>query len=189
MKNFAKYLLVMIIPLAVLLSRPVIPLLTLAFGQEVKLATVPFDPRDFFRGDYAELSFEIENVSAALISPNLRTKLDNERDDNDDYWSEPYGETDVYVSLKPGEAGIYSAALVSDAPLPDGVYVRGKMRKYPHPNSSGMIRINYGSSLSRFYVKENTGSELEEAARKGKIHAAAKVWNGHIALDKIEIKE
>lgn len=190
MKNFAKYLLVMIIPLAVLLSRPVIPLLTLAFGQEVKLATVPFDPRDFFRGDYVELSFEIENVSAGLISPSLLAKL-NEEDDNDDY--RPDGEMDVYVSLKPDESGIYNAALVSDvsgAPG-GGVYVRGKLEKYSYPNRSGtgIIRIDYGNNLSRFYVKENTGPELEDAARKGKIRAAAKVWNGNIALDKIEIKE
>ena len=52
-------------------------------------------------------------------------------------------------------------------------------------SGTGMIRINYGNNLSRFYVKENTGLELEEA----EMHVEAKVWNGHIALDRIEIKE
>ena len=175
MKNFTKYLLIMIIPLAVLLSRPIIPLIALSFGQEVKLSTMPFDPRDFFRGDYVELRFAIEEIDNDTISQNLLSQLELE----DEYNSL---EVQVYVSLKPDDEGIYNVALVSDAPPAEGVYVRGTM------NSNfrrGRIMIDYGGNLSRFYVKENTGLELEDAARKGQILAIAKVWKGFIVLDEI----
>jgi uncharacterized membrane-anchored protein len=177
-----KYLLIMIIPLTVLLSRPIIPLMTLAFGQEVKLSTVPFDPRDFFRGDYVELSFEIEEVNYDMFSQSLKSKdlqliekkeFHNKRYRNDEYIK-------VYVSLKPDDAGIYYAALVSDSRPADDIYVRGKIK---NSNNRRGLRINYGNNLSRFYVKENTGLELENAARKGQVQALAKIWNGFIVLD------
>ena len=176
MRNFIKYLLVMAIPLAVLLSRPVIPLLTLTFGQQVKLMTVPFDPRDFFRGDYVELSFAIENIGFDMISPSLLSELNRvERYEGRDI--------EVYVSIKPDRAGIYNAVLVSDKPPADDIYIRGEIKKHTRRD----ITISYGNNLSRFYVKENTGLELEEAARKGQILAIAKAWKGFIVLDAIEI--
>lgn len=168
-----KYLLIMIIPLTVLLYRPMIPLMTLKFGQEVKLSTVPFDPRDFFRGDYVALSFAIEDIDLNTVSPSLRLKLDAK--------GRRYGdEIEVYVTLEPDESGVYNAVFVSDTPGADDIYVRGKIEGRAN-------RINYGNNLSRFYVKENTGLELEEAARKGQVRAIAKVWKGFITLDKIEM--
>ena len=167
-----KYLLIMIIPLAVLLSRPAIPLTVLAFGQEVKLLTVPFDPRDVFRGDYVELRFAIEDIDSDIISPNLLSKLNENREKR-------INETEVYVSLKPDDAGISKAVLVSDTPPANDIYIRGKINRRAN-------RINYGNNLSRYYVRENTGLELEEAARKGQIHASAKVLKGYIVLDAIE---
>ena len=174
MKSLMKYLIVMIIPLAVLLSRPAVPLMTLTFGQEVKLSTVPFDPRDFFRGDYVELSFAIENIEFDMISESLLSGLQEGRYKG--------GNIEVYVSVKPDSAGIYNAVLVSDAPPADDIYIRGKINA-----RQDSARINYGNNLSRFYVRENTGLELEEAARKGQVHALAKVWKGFIILDTIKI--
>jgi len=178
MKNLMKYLLIMIIPLTVLLSRPVIPLVTLSYGQEVKLSTIPVDPRDIFRGDHVVLRFAIEEVDLEAVSPGLLSSLNDE----ERYINEGIK---VYVTLKPDDAGIYNAVLVSDTPPVDDIYVRGKIE-----GSSRMenIRINYGNNLSRFYVKENTGLELEEAARKGQVLALAKVWKGFIVLDTIEDK-
>ena len=178
MKNLIKYILVMAIPLAVLLSSPVIPLVALSFGQEVKLSTMPFDPRDFFRGDYVELSFAIEEVDFDTFSKSLLSKLE-QKDKYDSL------EIQVYVSLEPDDEGIYNVALVSDTPPAEGVYVRGKIEERFR---RGGLMIDYGNSLSRFYVKENTGRELEDAARKGQILAIARVWKGFIVLDTIEIK-
>ena len=52
MRGLRRYLTAAILPLCVLLAAPVRPALILTFGEEVRLATVPFDPRDLFRGDY-----------------------------------------------------------------------------------------------------------------------------------------
>jgi len=176
MKNFMKYLLIMIIPLAVLLSRPVIPLITLEYGQEVKLSTVPVDPRDIFRGDHVVLRFAIEEVDQEVVSPGLLSKIN----DKERYMGE---DIKVYVTLKPDDKGIYRAILVSDKSPVDDIYVRGVIE---NNSRRGDIVINYGNNLSRFYVKENTGLELEEAARKGQVLAVAKVWKGFIVLDTIE---
>ena len=177
MKKFIKYPLIMIIPLAVLLSSPIIPLAALSFGQEVKLSTIPVDPRDFFRGDYVALKFAIEEIDFETISQSLLSKLRIK--DKDEYYPP---EDQVYVSLKPDDEGIYNVALVSDAPPAEGVYVRGRIKGNFQRDR---VAIDYGNNLSRFYVKENTGLELEDAARKGQILAIAKVWKGHIVLDTI----
>ena len=182
MKSSMKYFLIMIIPLVVLLTRPITPLVVLTFGQEVKLATEPFDPRDYFRGDYVELSFEIENINTDIISPNLLSKLKNLNiRDVFSPSAERNERIDVYASLKPDTSGIYNVTYVSDKPPEDELYIHGKII-----HTGNTIRINYGNNLSRFYVKENTGLELEEAARRGKIHALARVWKGRIVLDTIE---
>jgi uncharacterized membrane-anchored protein len=166
----------MIIPLAVLLSRPIIPLMVLMFGQEVKLSTVPYDPRDIFRGDYVALSFAIEEIDINLLSPSLLSRLNLNVNFS-------LSGTEVHVTLEPDSTGIFNAALVSDTPSVKGVYIRGRIIKLINRER---IRIDYGNNLSLFYVKENTGLELEAAARKGQVSALAKVWKGYIILDTIE---
>ena len=173
MKRFFRYLLIMLLPLGVLLVRPLTPAAVLTFGREVRLTTEPFDPRDLFRGDYVELRFAVESVSKDLLSPELRKKL--EENGSDAY---------LYVALSPDEKGIYIPVSVTETPPSEGVYLRARQLEYW--GASDTVHLDYGANLSRFYVRENTGLELERAARAGKVTAVAKTWKGRIVLESLE---
>ena len=164
MKRVAKYLLAALLPLAVLLIRPLTPLAVLAFGQEIRLSTKPVDPRDLFRGDYVTLSFSIETP--------------DEADWNDFiiHASDSFGPF-VYVTLAPDTQGIWQAVKISAAPPEEDLYLRARVTG---------LSLDYGDYLKRYYVQENTGRALEAAARRGEITAVAKAWMGRVVLTSLE---
>jgi uncharacterized membrane-anchored protein len=174
MNRPVKYLLIMALPLGVLLVRPLTFALVLLLGQEIRLATEPFDPRDIFRGDYVELRFAIEEVPMDLLEPGLRQEA---------FWADTDGIPPgwVFVTLSPDEKGIYGPVALTKDPPPGGVHVRGRLNRRWDEG----ITVDYGNSLRRFYVRENTGRALEDAARQGKVEAVARVWKGRIVLDRI----
>lgn len=179
MKRLAKYLLVMLLPLGVLLLRPLTPALVLMLGQEILLETEPFDPRDLFRGDYVELSFSIERVPL-----NLPGTASSDLFDPDSY----EGISPLYVTLEAGEDGVSRPARLTKEAPSEGVYVRGTYDpRYSWDQET--LRVDYGNNLRRFYVKENTGLDLEYAAREGDVEAVARVWKGRIVLDSVRKKD
>jgi len=175
-RRAAKYLLIMVVPLAVLLVRPLTSALVLLRGEEVRLEIEPFDPRDIFRGDYVDLRFAIEEVPMSLMDP--RSGEENSEDDG----------ASIYVTLAPDDRGVYRPLRLTKTEPSKGVCIRGRVSRYRSLlEDEDTVVIDYGENLRRFYVKENTGLELEEAARRGKVEAIAKVWNSRIILDRIEI--
>ena len=180
MRRFAKYLLALLLPLIVLLVRPLTPALVLTLGQEIRLETEPLDPRDLFRGDYVELRFAIERIPVALIKENSGDILPDESDE--DYPDSP-AFAFRYVTLSPDAKGIYQPVRLTLEPPSEGVYVRGRPLPYHYYWDRDFLHLDYGNGLRRFYVKENTGLALEEAARYGEVIALAKVWKGRIVLD------
>lgn len=182
MRRFAKYFLVMLLPLTVLLVRPLTPAAVLMFGQEIRLATVPVDPRDIFRGDYVTLSFAIEQPSGDLISPEERDSVY----DRLSYYS-PIDfnspEFFLYVTLEPDNAGICQPVKISAARPETGIYLRARAVRTHIGDGVG---LDYGDYLNRYYVKENTGLELEDLARRGELAAIVKVWRGRAVITSVE---
>jgi len=190
MRRFPKYFLAMLLPLAVLLVRPVTPAAVLMFGQEIRLSTRPVDPRDIFRGDYVILSFSIERVDMSLL-----------REQDRDIFSGPstilshnrrrhnLGPSTVhmYVTLEPDGEGIWQPAAMALEPPEAGVYLRAVASR--GRISSTTVNLDYGDFLRRFYVREGTGGELEDAALRGSIIAVAKAWRGRIVLTSLEIPD
>jgi len=140
------------------------------FGQEIRLSTRPVDPRDIFRGDYVTLSFSIEQVDASLLREQDRDK--------------PF--TYLYVRLRPDEKGIWQPDRVSLAPPVTGIYIRALAEG---GIDSSTINLDYGDFLKRYYVKENTGLELERAARRGELTAVVKVWRGRVVITSLEMPD
>ncbi|MDR2528028.1 MAG: GDYXXLXY domain-containing protein [Synergistaceae bacterium] len=173
MKRAAKYLLAALLPLTVLLIRPLTPLAVLMFGQEIRLSTEPVDPRDLFRGDYVTLRFSIERLDESLVKDGSQNAISANRYTNEYI---PY----IYVTLSPGNDGIWRAVEIS-AELPElpkeGLYLRARVR-----NNT----LDYGDYLKRYYVQENTGRELELAAQRGEIVAVAKAWMGRVVLTSLQ---
>lgn len=181
LRSIKWFFVALFVPVAVLLSMLVQPLAAQFFGEEIRLLTVPLDPRDLFYGDYVELSLAIETVDVRLLDDALF-----ERVKDADFWKE----TPVYVSLERNANHIYEVKYVSEK-KPDGLFIKGELYPYIFEEqileeesiSRQYVRIDYG--LNRFYVEEGKGLELEKLSQRGEIAVTAKVFNGYAVLTDI----
>jgi uncharacterized membrane-anchored protein len=140
-------------------------------GKEIRLQTAPLDPRDLLYGDYVVLNYEINR---------LRPEL----------WKEtgelPKRGSPVYVVLKQGqgESGTYEAEGVYSRkpPTQEGQIILKGRADY---SDTEAIFVKYG--LETYYVAENTGRELEQAAARGQLIAKVKVGpSGDAVLEGLE---
>jgi uncharacterized membrane-anchored protein len=118
-------------------------------GRTVYLRTVPVDPRDFFRGDYVRLRYEISNVAKEYF----RDGLAAEAKDTD---SRRYRDRPVYVVLKVDDSNLADIDYVTDKKPRDGkLYIRGR-RDYI---CNGSLDIRYG--IEAYFVEQGKGEQLE----------------------------
>jgi uncharacterized membrane-anchored protein len=134
-------------------------------GSEVKLKTQPVDPRDFLRGDYVVLNYDISSVRA----PELKDQPASGKHVN------------VYVRLAPNAEGFHSAVSVHREPVavtaPD-VVILGRV--VSGANCGGdqrvfcdRLQLNYG--IERYFVQEGEGRQVEQARRDGQVTIVASV--------------
>ena len=132
-------------------------------GAEITLQTRPVDPRDFLRGDYVQLRYEISSVrlDASADTPAARRN------------------TPVFVKLAPNAEGFYVAlsahlepvALAAGERLIKGhVLYRVNCDGGTHCN---MVEVTYG--LERYFVPEGEGRAIESARNEGKVSIVAAV--------------
>lgn len=114
-------------------------------GTEIRVRTVPVDPRSMFRGNYVRLRYQFSTLpqDALAAEGNLRT-----------------GEI-VYVSLEPGEDG-YELAGASLDPPTEGLFLRGRIGRARPP-----YRIRFG--IEAFFAPKEKALELEKDLRSGGI--------------------
>jgi uncharacterized membrane-anchored protein len=159
-----------ILQIAVLLGVTGSSYAVLWFGQEIRIATVPVDPRDPIYGDHVVLSYTISALPNSL-------------------WKEsdklPESGATLYVLMRPGASGtsgIYDAAGVyaHKPSVSNGdVVLKGRMT-YSYNDT---FHVDYG--LETYYVPENTGKVLEQ--QSGHMLARVKVapW-GRSLLEGLE---
>lgn len=116
------------------------------FGTEIKVKTVPVDPRDLLYGDYVRLSYDISRIPSNLWKGegNLPKR----------------GEA-VYVVLSPGPSDLMEPVAVYGQKPDAGegqVVVKGRSAY----SWELEIAVEYG--VERYYVPEGTGKELEDKA-------------------------
>ncbi|APO74638.1 GDYXXLXY domain-containing protein [Rhizobium etli 8C-3] len=130
-------------------------------GTEVLLKTTPVDPRDFLRGDYVVLNYEISSVPAQTVVgelPNLP------------------GEQTLWVRLKKQPDGFWAIGESSFQPLPEAaesVLLKSRPFYSYGVRTPDTIRVEYG--IERYYVPEGQGKPLEEARQDGNVSIAARV--------------
>lgn len=130
------------------------------FGQEIKLRTVPVDPRDVFYGDYVTLAYPMSRADAKLWRG---TNGLPERGDA------------VYTLLvRKGEfyepEGVYPKRIETG---PDEVMIKGRV-EFAYGEE---MWITYG--LERYYIPQNTGRELEEASDRLAVRVKIAPWGQH----------
>ena len=146
-------------------------------GTEVTLQTRPVDPRDFLRGDYVQLRYEISSVRLDATGPFSLAR-----------------DAPVFVKLAPNPDGFYAAVSAHLEPvpvvgrevlikgrLPYGFYCRGDVGTPCH-----MAEVTYG--LERYFVPEGEGRVIESARNQGKVSVVAAVTSeGRAAIKRLLI--
>jgi len=134
----------------------------LVFGKTIMLRVRPIDPRDFFRGDYVILRYDINNLTPTG-TPDLGAP--------------------VYVVIEPGADGHHWHGVSASFTRPTtGDYLIGRN----DITSWGPGRYRFG--IEAYYVQEGKGLAWEEAARRGNLAAEIAVapW-GQAKLRKLHI--
>ena len=133
-------------------------------GKEIKLKTVPIDPRSLFRGNYTRLRYDISRVKSAQSLRHLRK---NEV---------------VYVGLIADEQGIYKADKIHLQP-PTGVFIRGRLiHAYPDQNKKYPVR--YG--IEAYFTKKDKALALEHDLQQGGIALVMVTDEGKATLKTIQ---
>lgn len=128
-----------------------------AFGTEVRLKTVPIDPRDLFYGDYVQLSYEVSALPWSLWKGAERPEK---------------GQT-VYVIVR--RQGEHDAAVGAYPEKPDvkagETVLAARVQNW---GEAEQLRLVYG--FERYYVEENTGKELEEKREQATVLVKVAPW-------------
>ncbi len=97
-------------------------------GKSVILATVPVDPRDFLRGDYVVLQYQINTLDLSKLNKGYNKEYALRQ-------AYTQGEP-VYVTLAPS-AGVWQAVLVSKKSPSDGrVFIKGRVQPFYSAHSA-----------------------------------------------------
>jgi uncharacterized membrane-anchored protein len=147
-------------------------------GTEITLDTRPVDPRDFLRGDYVQLRYQISNVRLDALAGTPSAGHN----------------TPIFVKLAPNVGGFYAAisAHLEPVPLADReVLIRGQVTG--GFNCGGDVRtfcptadVTYG--IERYFVPEGEGRAIESARNEGKVSVVAAVTSdGRAAIKRLLI--
>ena len=144
-------------------------------GKEVKLQTRPVDPRDFLRGDYVVLGYDISQLKAGALK------------------DQPVRSRNVFVKLTPNRDGLYEAVSVHAEPVavrsPE-VLIQGRIRYGASCGGSDKpvycenLQVRY--NLESYFVPEGEGKKLEDARNVGKVTIVAAITpSGRAAIKRL----
>jgi uncharacterized membrane-anchored protein len=147
-------------------------------GTEITLDTRPVDPRDFLRGDYVQLRYQISTVRLDALAGTPSTGRN----------------APLFVKLAPNADGFYAAvsAHLERVPVAAGeVLIKGRV--VGGFNCGGDVStfchtadVTYG--LERYFVPEGEGRAIESARNEGKVSVVAAVTpEGRAAIKRLLI--
>ncbi|SHG07198.1 Uncharacterized membrane-anchored protein [Microbulbifer donghaiensis] len=118
-------------------------------GEQVRVKTIPVDPRSLFRGNYARLEYDFSQLNASLFAGDKKLRE---------------GEV-VYVSLQPNKSGLYELSGVSLKKPSEGIFLRGRVTGSWWRDSGESYRIKYG--IEAFFAPKEKALGLESDLRNG----------------------
>ncbi len=145
-----------ILVLVGMVARAALPLWT---GTEIRVATVPVDPRSMFRGDYVRLRYEVGTLPSDAFSEAQPPRV---------------GQI-VYVSLAKGADGHYGFAGASLERPAGGKFLRGRIARNHAP-----IRVRYG--IEAFFASKEEAARLERGLLEGGVAVLMVSPDGRAAL-------
>ena len=143
-----------------------IPLWT---GVEVKMKTVPVDPRSMFRGNYAILTYDMSRVESDFFAEDIKSVRDSEV---------------VYAVLQKNTDGLYELEKIVLNQPDEGVYIKGRTQR--GGRTIDTFGIKYG--IEAFFAPKEKALELERGVRRGKAIATLMVANGKARIKTVTIE-
>jgi uncharacterized membrane-anchored protein len=138
-------------------------------GKEIRLKTVPVDPRDILYGDYVILQYEISTVPKELWKVSEQPQ---------------YGDR-VYVVLE--KEGEYHKVTSVSKEKPElgakDVLLRGR---YVFDMDTDSLFIEYG--IERYFVPEGTGKAIENSRGNLEAYISLAPW-GQMKINRIAVLE
>ena len=131
-------------------------------GTQIRVPTVPVDPRSLFRGNYAVLRYDFSNLPRSALGT-----IEHARD----------GEV-IYVRLGQRQDGEFEYAGVSLEPPSEGIFLRGRLAgNYPP------YRVEYG--IEAFFAPKEKALALERDLAEGGTAILMVAGSGRAALEDV----
>ncbi len=186
-----------LILIGLLSSLAVMPVLTHAFGQEVKISAGAYHPSDVFRGSHIRLFYTIQDIPLERMDASLQAMFTV-----DDYQQlqQSLRGKNIYVTLKE-EGGLF---VIEQASLdkPDTTdYIRAQVnyvlygwhaRDPINPESDvqlddRLVGIHVTYPSDRYYMSQTDTELLLQAMRDQEAIATVRIWRGHMVLKSLHV--
>lgn len=153
--------------IAGMLLKAMLPLLT---GQEIELKVAARDPRDVFRGDYAALNYEFNQVSLDSIPNDIPPDA-----------AFNYGDV-LFVELK--KAGrFYAPSGVWISPPANGSVFLKTIVEYPFRNIEGQYPfLSLQAGIESYFTDPKTAKTIEEDLRDQTVNENAPVVSATVMV-------
>ena len=152
-------------------------LMPLYFGKEIKVKVNLYEPRDLFRGNYVDLSYDFSNFYSRNFD---EEKKDDRYIDRDD--KRVIEGARVYALLKPDVNGTYKFAKFSMSEPENGIFLAGRYDGYSF--------VKYG--IEHYYMPPKKALETEHKMMNSDIDAFAVLMvmkNGKARLKEIVVQK
>ena len=145
-------------------------------GREITLKSTAVDPRDFLRGDYVTLNYDMSTMPAGALKDQRSTGRGNI----------------VYVELAPDADGNFRGVALhrdADAVTPPNALIKARVVSGATCGSDNhsycdTLRLQFG--LERYFVPEGEGRVIEAARNQGKVSIVAAVTpSGRAAIKRL----
>ncbi len=144
----------------ILIGMVVSAVLPLVTGTDITVRTRPVDPRDLFRGNYAQLSYDFSRVPLRELASMVPLRT---------------GEV-VYVSLQQGKDGLHEFAEASLEQPDDGLFLRGRVEYV----MEDQVSVLYG--IEAFFAPQETAVALEQTLRERAVATLAVSGSGRARI-------
>jgi uncharacterized membrane-anchored protein len=136
-------------------------------GTEIRIKTVPVDPRSMFRGNYARLRYEISRIQSPDLGGNEEMRK---------------GEV-IYVSLSESVDGLYQYASASLVAPADGIFLRGRVFDQDYESEVIYYRVKYG--VEAYFAPKDKALQLEKDLRDGGVAVLMVADSGRARLTNV----
>lgn len=158
------------VQVCVLVGMQVQAALPLWTGTEVRVKTVPVDPRSLFRGNYAILRYDTDHVL-----PDLEAHVSDLR----------HGDV-VYIGLAPDSEGLHNWTGASLTPPESGLYVRARVHRLMTRVLASPIGVTI-PNIEAFFAPKQKALQLERDLRNGGVAVLMVAANGSVAIKDVEV--